>query len=194
MKRNIKKNAVLLAFTFLSVLVITGCKKDSEANFRTDKEEYNPGDIVELSNLSLYSNTYKWTMPDGETSTKENTTFALVDTIPYGTYTFKLDASSEKGGSSSITKTIKVVPPRGQIVFWQHDTTEFANAVISVDLQNIKTITKKHPNIPFCQEDGTATFDLTVGAYLYTATDGVSKTWSGSFFIYKNACLNIELR
>lgn len=48
-----------------------------------------------MTNKSTNAKTYKWTLPDGQTTTSEHVDYPIVLTQPDGSLTFKLEAVSK---------------------------------------------------------------------------------------------------
>lgn len=103
-----KFTTVLLLF---STAFLTSCEPDPVADFSTDKTTYYPGETIQLRNTSTDADSYKWTMPGGQTSNYKDINF---ETMPYDWFyfnnnelSFTLEAFSESGDKSDQrTKTV----------------------------------------------------------------------------------------
>ena len=106
------KKLVLALFT--SAIIITACKKETtgeltsvKANFNyTSTNKFAPAEFY-FNNTSSYATSYRWDFGDGSTSTLSEPIHTYTE---IGTYNVKLIASAN-GKSSTITKSIDVIPP-----------------------------------------------------------------------------------
>jgi hypothetical protein len=193
-KVNIRINKITKTSSWILLLaqvIFSSCNKQPAADFKTDKTEYIAGDVVKLTNSSIDAKSYKWTMPDGQTSASANLDYTLASNLSDGTLTFKLEAISKKGNKTSeATKLVTVKAANGQVVFWQAPSCGCGITNVTI-LGITKQITLDYSSIPSCGDNGTATFTLKVGTYSYTATDG-TKTWNGNVTVSKNGCFKLQ--
>ena len=92
-----------LIFLSICFLAIVSCKKEPSADFSFSSAT-KVGQVIQFTNLSAHSTSYKWNFGDGSSSTENapSHTFAKP-----GDYLVTLDASGDNG-SASINKTIKI--------------------------------------------------------------------------------------
>lgn len=103
-----KKVNFFFAATLTAALILTGCAKQPEASFSTDKQEYDAGETVKITNSSLDATRYNWTW-DGGTSTDQAPSIKLTEKTEPGNITIKMTAYSKNDKKTSeATKTIKV--------------------------------------------------------------------------------------
>lgn len=176
----------LMVFSFIS------CNKQPSADFTTDKYEYSSGETVKLTNNSKDAKSYKWILPDGQTSSQPNVNYILSDYSSQEVLTVKLQAISKKGNKiSEASKSITVKPSTGNVVFWQDAAC--GCGITTVTINGITSqITVDSGSVPSCGSSGTANFTLKVGTYSFTASDG-SKSWNGSVTITKGTCSSRKL-
>jgi uncharacterized protein (TIGR02145 family) len=102
-----KKTLIVIIATF--GILISSCQRQITADFVSDKSEYDAGDIVKLTNKSTNAKTYKWTLPDGQTTTSEHVDYPILLTQPDGSLTFKLEAiSKNEKRTDDVTKSFIV--------------------------------------------------------------------------------------
>lgn len=163
----LKSAALIIVLTSLMV----SCKQP-KADFTTDKTDYHAGDVVVCTNKSTDANTYKWTFPDGQTSTSVDANYTINSSTSSGSYSIKLEAFSKNGNKSSVTtKTINVKGPTGQLTVF---TTGFAGLPASVKIGNVYygNITISYSSIPSCGANGCITANLLPGTYNVTVSTG----------------------
>ena len=99
-------------FLYLTgIIALVSCRKQPEASFTTNLDEYIAGDSVHLINTSLNGNSYQWTMPDGSNATSTNADFLINPNFGFGTLTFILEADSKKEKKSDwASKSVAVIP------------------------------------------------------------------------------------
>lgn len=171
---------------------LISCNKKFKADFTTDEAAYFAGSTIYLGNSSENSKSCKWIMPDGRVSTNKFETYDLPISLKNTTLKFQLTAYSDKGNKSeTVTKWISVFTAQGRIVFWKDATCncDTVNVIISNQMKRIITNTTI---APICGDPNTATFDLEIGNYQYSATDG-NKFWNGSAVITNGPCQFIKL-
>jgi len=101
----------------VSVVSLSGCKKDSEvqvplpvANFSFTGSGENAPAVITFTNSSTNSSTYLWDFGDGTDMSNEKEPQHTYTTG--GTFTVQLTATGE-GGTNSITKTVNISDPIG---------------------------------------------------------------------------------
>lgn len=174
---------------------IISCNKQPVSEFDTDKTIYNAGEVVKLTNKSVDARSYKWTMPDGQTSSSSSVDYTLSQNEPDGSLTFKLEAISKKGNKrSESSKIVAVKAATGSAMFW-NCVTCIGNLPIEVTINGItKNITNAYSSTPGCGTADCANFSLKVGNYSYSATDHVVSNWSGTLTVTKDVCTKIKLQ
>lgn len=185
------KTAILSTILTVGIFLV-GCNKQPASDFELDKSEYTAGDVVKCSNKSLDAKSYKWTFPDGQTSALKDVDYTLSSSTPAGSYSIKLEAISKKGNKrSESSKSYTVKAAVGQVVFWQAPACgcNITNVTIG---STTRQITLDFSSVPTCGDNGTATFNLPIGTYSFSATDG-TKTWNGNITITKNNCSKLQL-
>ncbi|MCE3227983.1 MAG: hypothetical protein K0S32_2534 [Bacteroidetes bacterium] len=189
----IKTTALLSLCAFSSALIFVNCNKQPVADFTMDKEEYTSGETVKCTNKSQDGKTYKWTFPDGQTSTAKNVDYTLPASTPAGSYPVKLEAFSNKQKKiSEISKSFTVKAATGKLTVW---TSNSSASQISVKVDNVSlgSITLFYGSNPGCGANGCVTANLTVGSHSVSATDGVL-TWNGNTTVTKDGCVTFQLQ
>ncbi len=185
--------------TFKKLLLIClatslfSCQKQPGADFTTDKAEYIAGEVVKLTNTSAEAATYKWTFPDGQTSTSENIEYTIAETQADATLAFNLEAFSKNGKKTDkASKSISVKAATGQLTVWtSNQNTNYIN--VTIDGVASGTITLYYTGVPACSAQGCVTATLKVGSHTISATDG-NTTWNGVISVGKNNCSTFELQ
>lgn len=186
-----------LLFITATIMVAVGCNKQPTADFTTDKTTYYAGETIHLTSSSTHASSYKWTMPDGQTSAAQNLDYSLSEYEPSGILTLKLQALSKKGNKTSdATKNISVIALTGSAYFWNCGSCSGA-LPITVTVNGIsKNITAAYNSDPGCVGSySCANFiSLPIGTYDFNAVDALSAvTWNGTVIITKNGCTSKEL-
>jgi len=174
--------------------IITACQRQPSADFTTDKNSYTAGETVKLTNTSVDASKYKWTMPDGQTSSSENVDYTISENTPDGTLTFTLEAISKNGNKSDeAVKTVSVEAAEGQLMVWTSNSN--VNPIsVYIDNVNMGTITLYYSGgTPDCGANGCVTATLNVGTYSVYATDG-NYTWNGALTVSANQCSTFQLQ
>jgi PKD repeat protein len=78
---------------FLLLIILTGCRKEPDASFDTNKMRFAVGETVIFYNNSDDAHSYEWDFGDGTTSTEAEPSKVYENT---GTYTVRLTAYSKK--------------------------------------------------------------------------------------------------
>lgn len=100
------------AFTLLIIGVLTSCKKEdtpsptADFNFNFIGDNNHAPCTIKFNNTSTNSSSYSWDFGNGSSGNSENVTHRYTQE---GTYIVKLTSSSG-GKSSTITKTITILP------------------------------------------------------------------------------------
>ena len=177
----------------ISVLVFS-CIKPLAVDFTTDKTQYTAGETVYFTNKTKNAKSYKWTFPDGSTSTKKDATYRIPDDAVYGTLPIKMEAQGiyKKTSTKSVTYNIFVYPIYGKVVFWKDVSCGCGLIDITIDNEEYNILASNTSISPGCGNPNATEFELTVGTHSYYATDG-SRSWNGNFTITKNGCLDIKL-
>lgn len=184
----------ILTIITLAAITLSACQKQPSAEFTTDKAEYTAGETVKLTNTSVDGKTYKWTLPDGQTSNAANVDYTLNENQSDATLSFKLEALSKNGKKTDeASKSVTVKAAKGKVTFWQRTGSGFGITVVSINGVS-SNITSEYSSTPSCGDAGCAVFsDLKIGAYAFTASDGTS-SWNGNVTITKDGCLTMELQ
>lgn len=173
----------VIALTLLATLLF-GCKPD--VSFTTDSAQYGPGEIIHFTNTSKKGKKYKWTFPNGTTSTSENPIFIIPSNQPLGTITVKLEASSIAGiRHAEIDRTLSI-GGTGNVTFWSSSNW---NYYVTVDGNQTEYASSMTLNTPACGETYLANFTLPVGSHTYKIIKGSSTLGSGTVVITRNNCL-----
>lgn len=101
-------NYLVLILFVLSVIFITGCKKDEPpiVSFLVDKTNGLVPCTILFTNQSINSTSYLWNFGDGTESTLQNVTHEYMSS---GDFVVTLTATGE-GGSNSTNKNITILP------------------------------------------------------------------------------------
>lgn len=183
----------LLLFGIVFTFLLTSCSKKPLADFSTDKSTYTAGDVVKLTNSTIDGNSYKWTLPDGQTSASENLDYILDPSQPDATLSFKLEAFSKNGKESDqAIKSITVKAAYGTATIW---TSNSNVSPINVYIDNTfaGTITSSYSIVPACGSIGCVTANLKVGTHIVSGSDG-NYTWSGTINILRDGCSTLVLQ
>jgi methionine-rich copper-binding protein CopC len=183
----------LVTCLFALTVFFTSCNKQPAADFSTDKSEYTAGEIVKLTNKSINGNTYKWTLPDNQTSASLNVDYALPNNTAAGNYYVKLEAISKKGNKvSEASKSFTVKDAMGTLVIWTSNQDVDPISVL-VDNVPVGVITHFYNSTPSCGAMGCVTANLKAGTHTIFATDGYFE-WKGTMSVTKNKCSTFELQ
>lgn len=176
-----------------SLILLSGCQKQPEASFETDKTEYVAGETVRLTNTTLEGDSYFWILPNGESSSATNVNYPISVDHGDGSLTFKLEAYSKNGKKDDeAEKTVTVKAATGDAIFWQEAGTGFGNTVVSINGLS-SNITADYTSVPPCSSSGCAVFnDLEIGTYSFSASDG-TYNWNGTITITKDGCKTVLL-
>ncbi|MDF2448302.1 MAG: hypothetical protein K0R26_806 [Bacteroidota bacterium] len=96
------KKTIFLSVAFAAVFA--SCNRQPTADFDTDLSEYYAGETIHTTNKSLDAESYKWTLPDGQTSASKDVDYYLPDNFAAGVYTIELEAISKNGKKRSTAK------------------------------------------------------------------------------------------
>lgn len=158
MKKSHKKAAIaLLSFSILT----TSCRKEPSADFTLDKSEYNAGETVKCTNSSSDATTYKWTFPDGQTSTSQNVDYTLNSNTPAGNYTIKLEAKNNKGKTSEAQKSFSVKAVSKTALLTASAWKLIAMTIdpaISINGSPITNLYNQEQFVPSCSKDDLTTY------------------------------------
>jgi len=173
----------------LATLSIFSCKKSDPTPppvscFTLSSSTIMEGESVHIVDCSTGSGTY--TIIGNEISNNSMHEFTYPDA---GSYLIQLSINNA-AGSSTATQTLTVVPATGSAVFWFGTGTHYNTTVIINGIQ--RSITSSFLSAPYCGQAGSANFDLPIGTYNFSATDGYS-TWSGSVAITTRGCTKKQL-
>lgn len=61
----------------LGLALLSGCKKEPEASFSSDKSFYYTGETIHLKNESVDAKSYRWDFPDGSSSTEKDADYTV---------------------------------------------------------------------------------------------------------------------
>jgi len=177
----------------LTVIIFTSCQREPSADFSTDKSTYTAGDVIKLTNSSVDADKYKWTTPDGQTSTARDLNYTTNSSSPASTLTFKLEALSKNGKKSDLaTKSVSLKEATGQLTIWTSNCS--VNQInVSIDGTAAGTITNCYTSIPACAATGCVTATLKVGSHSIYATDG-NVSWNGTMTVTVNGCSTFQLQ
>ncbi len=183
------KKLLFIALVLTSI-ILSSCQKQPTANFTFDKTTYNAGETVVITNASIDAHHYEWTFPGDQTSSEVNPSYQIPMSAS-GILSFTLVASSRDGQlTSTLTKSINVIPKTGNAVFWQSES--YDNITVSLDGYT-ENIVDKRTTEPACGATDCANFtDLVLGDHNYTATDG-NYQWQGVVTITENGCTRVKL-
>jgi uncharacterized protein (TIGR02145 family) len=169
-----KRNVILILATF--TIVSSSCQRQISADFLSDKSEYVAGDIVKLTNKSTNAKKYKWTLPDGHTTTSEHVDYPILLTQPDGSLTFKLEAiSKNEKKSDEVLKSfiVKAQPKPDTVVTFDgytYSIIELPNGQAWME-ENLRTTVYANgdpiPNVT----DKVEWSSLTTGAWVYHYND-----------------------
>lgn len=90
-------------------IAFSSCQRQITADFISDKNEYTAGEVIKLTNKSVNAKRYKWTLPDGQTTTMEHISYPIEITQSNAIFVFKLQAiSKNEKKTDEALKYIKV--------------------------------------------------------------------------------------
>jgi len=187
------KNVRSLLIAFVAIISLS-CVKQPTADFKTDTTVYTAGETIKLTNTSIDASKYKWTMPDGQTSTSTHVNYSTPASLNDGILTFKLEALSKNSKKvDEATKAVSIKASTGQLTVWCSDVNSDSITVILDDVP-AGFITKSYPNsTPNCGDDGCFTQTLKIGYHTISAKRG-GVSWSGFMNITKNGCSKFQLK
>lgn len=190
-----KKVNTILIIAVLTALVFSSCQKQPQADFTTDKTTYVAGETVKLTNTSIDADHYKWTMPDGQTSTSADVDYTTNVNSAAGTLNFKLEAFSKNGNKTDeASRSVTLQAATGDVTFYN----EYAGTYriqVTIGTQS-KIINSDNSTSPGCNATGCANFSLTSGTYSYSAVDldwTPAGSWTGTVDVTANGCTTIKL-
>lgn len=175
-----KKTLILM----VALLFLYGCKPD--ADFTTDSTIYGPGEVIQFKNTSKKGKKYKWTFPDGTTSSSENPIYVVPSSQPFGSsLNIKLEVSSSGGiRKDEISRTLSV-GGTGNVTFYGAGNWNFYVTVDNNQTEYASSLSTQ----PTCGENWSANFTLPVGNHTYIAKKGTSTLGSGTITVKRNACV-----
>lgn len=168
------------------ILTFLGCNKPPVANFKMSEETIDLGKSVTITNTSEKAKSYIWELPDGEILNTKDITYTPTTS---GTKSIKLTALSKNGKKeNSITKSLKVNPELGAVIFYLTDKSPLSSTTVYF-LETNKNIPTQLSVAPDCENStGGALFaDISEGTYNYLAGNN-SNSWSGSVTVVKGKC------
>jgi hypothetical protein len=187
--------SIITCALLIGAAVFSGCNKEPEAMFTSDKDVYTAGDYIHLTNTSKDGRTYTWTLPGGETVSTMNVHYKSDQYFGNGELAFKLTAFSKNGKKENeFKKIVKVKAAKGDVMFWQKAGTGHYTTI--VDIEEVEgIITYEYYEEPKeCGSAGTAVFNgLTAGDHIYYATDG-QMSWSGTIKVSRDTCFKVLLK
>ena len=155
-----------LIAVLLIAFVFNGCQKQPTAKITTDKTQYVAGETVRLTSITSDADSYRWTWPDGQTSTAKNLDYATADNTGNATKTFKLEVFSKNGKKhDEASKNITIVAATGNVTFWNTSSSspDFVEVTINETTKEIKI------RIDQVQADG-SWFKMPVQVAIYSLT------------------------
>jgi len=162
------------------------------------------GDTTLLENTSTGANRYLWDFGDGTTSTTnaKQLYHAYCCVMPSG-YAITLTAYDDKDGTSDHAIVGSGMgPERGALSFWFAGSATYGPTVVAIGsvTDTIKSATGIPGSCgvagwPWTCPVGCANFQLSPGAYNYSATELTpgTHTWSGSVIITRRCCVKLQL-
>jgi hypothetical protein len=190
----------LLLHGLFLLLVATSCLKKEEpreekvpvANFSADKPEYNAGDVISLTNTSADAETFRWTLPNGETSRERNVAFQTSLSGYSVTVQFKLEAFSRSGEKSDfIVRNFTLKPTMGNVVLYgSQPTTTYWIAVDGAVKGNYSVPYSSAE--PLCSYAGFPVLELPSGPHVITG-GVVYEQFIESFTITPRGCVAVRV-
>lgn len=184
-----KHHAIL---TIVSTFLMSACQKPVKADFSTDKPAYLAGEIVKLTNHSADAASYKWTLPNGQTSTALNPEYKINADLDNGVLNFKLETFSKNGKRSSVCLRAVSFQPSGQATIWatgyggiQHDVY-----VDNILLGSVKT---SYDPVLGNYPPGHVSGRFSLGVHYIEVKAVNSITQSGSMYISKGDSLEVRI-
>lgn len=182
------KKAIILATL---TLILFGCKKP-DAGFTTDSNQYGPGDEIKFTNTSTNAKKYKWTFPDGTTSTSQNPTYKLPDDQPLGAVDVKLETQTSSGKTKDEVSRSIDIGGTGDLVFWTKNEKQYTVVVDDTKYGYYNQLNFA-TGPPECGDTRFANFNLSVGVHKYKIIGTSSNTLaSGTILIKRNTCIATE--
>lgn len=189
-----KKINILVLSVGISLLfgfLFTNCTKQPKANFTTDKDEYLTNEIVKLTNSSVDAITYKWVLPDGQTSSSTDIDYKLNTNLNDTILTFKLDAFSKKGKKTSTVIKSILVKASGQVTI--RTTNSGFPHKIYIDNIYVGSITEMYYSNLGCNANSCLTTRLKTGKHEVLVVSDSSSNITGSIWIYKGDSISVIL-
>jgi hypothetical protein len=168
------KKIVLLFVT----IALYSCQKLPTAEIKADRQEYNAGETVYLTNLSKDADSYKWIMPDGTKITSKSAEYILPGNLSDTSLKFTLQAISKKGkyvDETGIYVTVKET--KGSAVFYTNSYQKIPFYVY-IDGEYYGQGDSYYYSTPTCSAIGCVTVtDLSTGVHsVEVSCSGLSKT------------------
>lgn len=178
-----KKILILLIAPLLFV-----CCKPS-ANFTTDSTVYAPGEVIQLKNTSTKGKKFKWTFPDGTTSSSESPIYLVPDYQPIGSVlNFKLEVTSfGKIRKDEVSRAI-TIGGTGTLSFYTI-SIPFSGCNVTIDNNQTQSVIMFSSNAPLCGDPQCANFVLPVGSHTYKAVKGIQTISTGTIIVKRNSCV-----
>jgi hypothetical protein len=190
------KISITLKILLLVIIttVLNSCLKPSplKADFDSDRYQFTGGETMKLINKSTGASRYVWSFPDGSTSTEKNPSYTFPEKVPGNVSNITLTAYSRGDKrNDQVTYSCIVYPAMGKVTFWKTSTCGCNTVDVTIDDWMMQA-NIPYSSAPGCDDLNNPVYELEVGTYSYTATDG-SKTWNGNVTITKNCCINVPL-
>jgi uncharacterized protein (TIGR02145 family) len=168
-----KKKLIIIIATL--GIVFSSCQRQITADFISDKSEYDAGDKVKLTNKSTNAKIYKWTLPDGQTTTSEHVDYPIALTQSDGSLTFKLEAISknEKKSDEALKSiTVKAAQPDTVVTFdgYTYSIVEYPNGQAWMR-ENLRTTVYANGDPISNITDNVQWVNLTTGAWVHYNND-----------------------
>ncbi len=188
-----------LSLFFIAFFLLASCKNKKEekqpvADFIMDKQVYTAGDTLKVTNLSLNSSVFSWTVI-GNLLNSKDVNFITND-MAAGTFEIMLKASSASGQKSDmITKTFEMLPAFGELVLYDHSGI-YSVTVRSYSIDYVGYTWPFTPpiynEIPECGQDGFPTHTLRAGNYGVQYRDR-GGTRGKSVIVRRNKCTKFAI-
>jgi hypothetical protein len=163
------------------------------ADFSTDKTEYVGGDTIRFTNISTNADTYRWTLPDGQTSKMVNITYIIPDLPVEQSLPFKLEAFSKSGNKSDYSaKIIKAIPAEGELVLY-FSNNFLLSPSIKIDGKNVSSVPGFVPtaNAPACGQQNFPTYKLRPGNHVVTVSE--ASTYTKNVIVIAGSCVALKM-
>jgi hypothetical protein len=187
----IKIQTILLyIISLLFLFISSSCTKQPIADFKINKEIFDPGDLVFCTNNSTNAKSVKWTLPDGTITGARNAQFPINAGMAAGVHEIKLQVFYGRDKTDETTKTFTLNPKQSTLTLWASYSTSPLS--VYVDNEFWGQISSYYNNDPGCNAEGCLTKVVAPGEHAIQVTNG-SNLWNNTVNVGAKSCLTVKV-